>query len=83
MRVTVIIVLKEDQNSIKKNKDKWRNKLNEKNYIKYDTGSGYKDKKPKCYTGDTKQTFFKDGAGRLKFKTGKGKRKKYLGVLIK
>ena len=27
--------------------------------------------------------FFKDGAGRLKFKTGKGKRKKYLGVLIK
>ncbi len=42
-----------------------------------------KDKKPKCYTGDTKQTFFKDGSGRLKFKTGKGKRKKYLGVLIK
>ena len=67
----------------KKNKDKWRNKLNEKNYIKYDTGSGYKDKKPKCYSGDTKQTFFKDGSARLKFKTGKGKRKKYLGVLIK
>lgn len=67
----------------KKKKDKWRNKLNEKNFIKYDKGSGYKDKKPKCNYGDSKKTFFKDGAARLQFKTGKGKRKKYLGVLIR
>ena len=29
----------------KKNKDKWRNKLQEKNFIKFDKGSGYKNKK--------------------------------------
>ena len=67
----------------KKNKDKWRNKLEEKNYIKFEKGSGFKDKKPKCVSGDSKKTFVSNGAGRLNFFTGKGKRKKYLGVLVK
>ncbi len=67
----------------KKNKDKWRNKLEEKNYIKFEKGSGFKDKKPKCVSGDSKKTYVSGGAGRLNFFTGKGKRKKYLGVLVK
>lgn len=67
----------------KKKKDKWRNKLEEKNYIKFDKGSGYKDKKPRCYSGDSKKTFVNSGIGRLNFITGKGKRKKYLGVVVK
>ena len=63
-------------------KDKWRNKLKEKNYIKIDN----KDKKPSCKTGDTKKTFVNSGTnttGRVNFLTGKGKRKKYLGVVVK
>jgi len=67
----------------KKNKDKWRSKLEDKNYIKFDKGSGFKDKKPICFSGDSKKTFVSNGAGRLNFFTGKGKRKKYLGVLVK
>jgi len=64
-----------------KQKNKWRNKLQEKNYIKI----ANKDKKPACFTGDTKKTFIGDGdtSGRVNFLTGKGKRKKYLGVVIK
>ena len=64
-----------------KQKNKWRNKLQEKNYIKI----ANKDKKPACFTGDTKKTFVGDGntSGRVNFLTGKGKRKKYLGVVIK
>ena len=64
-------------------KDKWRDKLSEKNYIKIDN----KDKKLRCNTGDSKKTFIKQGAnnttGRVNFLTGKGKRKKYLGVVVK
>ena len=64
-------------------KDKWRDKLSEKNYIKIDN----KDKKLRCNTGDSKKTFIKQGAnnttGRVNFLTGKGKRKKYLGVIVK
>ena len=66
-----------------KMKDKWRNKLSEKNYIKVDN----KDKKPSCKTGDTKKTFVNVGTnnttGRVNFLTGTGKRKKYLGVVVK
>ena len=55
----------------------------EKNYIKIDN----KDKKPSCKTGDSKKTFVKQGTnnttGRVNFSTGKGKRKKYLGVIVK
>ena len=68
----------------KKNKDKWRNKLEEKNYIKFEKGSGgFKDKKPKCVSGDSKKTIVSGGVGRVNFFTGKGKRKKYLGVIVK
>ena len=66
-----------------KMKDKWRNKLSEKNYIKVNN----KDKKPSCKTGDTKKTFIDVGtnntSGRVNFLTGKGKSKKYLGVVVK
>ena len=68
----------------KKNKDKWRNKLEEKNQIKFEKGSGgFKDKKPKCVSGDSKKTIVSGGVGRVNFFTGKGKRKKYLGVIVK
>ena len=67
----------------KKKKDKWRNKLEEKNYIKFEKGSGFKDKKPKCVSGDSKKTIVSGGVGKVNFFTGKGKRKKYLGVIVK
>ena len=73
----------------KKKKDKWRNKLEEKNYMKFEKGSGFKDKKPKCVSEDSKKTYVSGGVGRLNFFTGglnsknKPKRKKYLGVLVK
>ena len=64
-------------------KDKWRDKLKEKNFIRIDG----KDKKLPCFSGDTKKTFVNKGAqnttGRINFLTGKGKRKKYLGVVVK
>ena len=67
----------------KKKKDKWRNKLEEKNYIKFEKGSGFKDKKPKCVSGDSKKTIVSGGVGKVNFFTGKGKRKNYLGVIVK
>ena len=64
-------------------KRKWDNMLQEKNFIKVNN----KDKKPNCKTGDTKKTFVNVGTnnttGRVNFLTGKGKRKKYLGVVVK
>ena len=66
----------------KKMKDKWRNKLNEKDHIRVNN----KDKKMTCDYSDTKKTFVNSGAnttGRVNFLTGKGKRKKYLGVVVK
>ena len=66
-----------------KKKNKWRDKLKEKNFIRIDG----KDKKLPCFSGDTKKTFVIKGAqnttGRINFLTGKGKRKKYLGVVVK
>ena len=66
-----------------KMKRKWDNMLQEKNFIKVNN----KDKKPNCKTGDTKKTFVNVGTnnttGRVNFLTGKGKRKKYLGVVVK
>jgi Tfp pilus assembly protein PilV len=64
--------------------DKWRDKLNESNYIKVDG----KYRKPSCYSGDKKETWIKSEtssrvSGRLAFKTGKGNRSKYLGAVIK
>ena len=63
-------------------KDKWRNRLNEKNSIRVNN----KDKKLPCDNADTKKTFIKTGTnttGRVNFLSGKGKRKKYLGVVVK
>ena len=72
-----------------KKKDKWRDKLKEKNFIRIDG----KNKKLSCFPGDTKKTFVIKGAqnttGRINFLTGglnsknQPKRKKYLGVVIK
>ena len=69
-------------NLYNKMKDKWRNKLKEKNHIRVNN----KDKKMPCDYSDTKKTFINSGTnttGRVNFLTGKGKRKKYLGVVIK
>ena len=57
-------------------------KLQEKNLMKVDN----KDRKPKCDSYDTKRTYVNSGTnttGRVNFFTGKGKRKKYLGVVVK
>ena len=65
-----------------KMKDKWRNKLKEKNHIRINN----KDKKLPCDTADTKKTFINSGTnttGRVNFSTGEGNRKKYLGVVVK
>ena len=66
----------------KKMKDKWRDKLKEKNQIRINN----KNKKLPCDNADTKKTFVNSGTnttGRVNFLTGKGKRKKYLGVVVK
>ena len=70
-------------------KNKWRNKLKATNQINVDG----KDRTPKCYTGDRKQTIVrsdtKQTSVRLNFFTGglnkqnKHKRRKYLGVVLK
>ena len=62
-------------------KNKWRNKLKATNQINVDG----KDRKPKCFTGDEKRAYV-NAAGttaRFIFKTGKGKKAKYLGVVLK
>jgi type II secretory pathway pseudopilin PulG len=69
-------------NLYNKMKDKWRYKLKEKNHIRVNN----KDKKLACDIADTKKTFVNSGTnttGRVNFLTGKGKRKKYLGVVVK
>jgi len=67
----------------KKMKDKWRDKLKEKNHIRINN----KEKKLPCdNNADTKKTFIDPGTnttGRVNFLSGKGKRKKYLGVVVK
>ena len=63
-------------------KKKWDDMLQEKNLIKVDN----KDRKPRCDSYDNKKTFINSGSnttGRVNFLTGTGKRKKYLGVVIK
>ena len=68
-----------------KKKNKWRNKLQEKGFKKQLNSSGYVDVKPSCRTGDTKKTFIGNNktSGRVNILTGQGKRKKYLGVVVK
>ena len=67
--------------------DRWKKTLSEKDFIKFNKGSGFKDKKPECKTADYKRTFISTSSGRtqarINFSTGKGKRNKYLGVVIK
>ena len=62
---------------------KWKNKLREKDFIKFDDGSGYKDKAMRCLSGDSKKASVSSGIGKINLFTGKGKRKKYLGVMVK
>tara|TARA_B100001769_G_C21955949_1_gene514515 strand:- start:252 stop:704 length:453 start_codon:yes stop_codon:yes gene_type:complete len=66
-------------NLYQKKIDKWKNKLEEKNFIKIDN----KDRKPSCKSGDSKKTIVGNGTGKVNFFTGEGKRKKYLGVVFK
>ena len=72
-------------NLYNKQKDKWRNKLQEKGFKKQLHSYGYVDVKPSCRTGDTKKTFVGNNktSGRVNILTGQGKRKKYLGVVVK
>jgi len=60
-------------------KNKWRNKFSAANQIKLDG----KDKKPRCLTGDEKRAYGTATTARFIYSTGKGKKKKYLGVGIK
>ena len=74
--------LNNGSNLYQKMQDKWRNRLEEKNQIRINN----KDKKMPCDSADTKKTFINSGTnttGRVNFLTGKGKRKKYLGVVVK
>ena len=66
-----------------KKKDKWREKLEEKNFLKFEKQSRFIDKKPYCESGDFKKTFINNEIGKVNFSNGKGKRKKYLGVVVK
>ena len=61
-------------NLYQKMKDKWRNKLNEKNHVRINN----KDKKMACNNYDTKKTFINSGtntSGRVNFLTEKEKEK--------
>lgn len=70
-----------------KQKDKWKKVLNETNFIKFNKGGGYKDHKRPCKSGDTKRTYVNTNGdrvlGRVNIFTGKGKQKKYLGLIVK
>ncbi len=67
--------------------DRWKKTFSEKDFIKYNKGSGYKEKKPECKSADTKRTFISTSSGltkaRINLSTGKGKRNKFLGVILK
>jgi len=67
--------------------NKWKKVFSEDDFIKFNSGSGFKDKKPECASGDQKKTSVVSSSGRTQAKinmsTGKGKRKKFLGVILK
>ena len=67
--------------------DRWKKTLTQKDFIKFNKGSGYKSKKPKCDTIDSKRTYVNTVGdrvqGKVNFFTNKGKQKKYLGVIVK
>ena len=62
-------------------KNKWRDQFSARNQIKLDG----KDRKPKCFKGDEKRSYVNamGTTARFIYRTGKGKRKKYLGVGLK
>ena len=65
-----------------KMKKKWDDMLQEKNLIQINN----KERQPMCDSKDSKKAFVTTGAnatGRVNFLTGKGERKKYLGVVVK
>ena len=66
-----------------KQKNKWRERFQAKNQIRILENSGWKEKKPRCLSGDGKRSYVDATTGRFIFKTNKGKRKKYLGVGLK
>ena len=66
-----------------KQKNKWRERFQAKNQIRILENSGWKEKKPRCLSGDGKRSYVDATTGRFIFKTNKGKRKKYLGVGFK
>ena len=65
-----------------KMKKKWDDMLQEKSLIQINN----KERQPICDSKDSKKAFVTSGAnatGRVNFLTGKGERKKYLGVVVK
>ena len=65
-----------------KMKKKWDDMLQEKSLIQINN----KERQPMCDSKDSKKAFVTSGAnatGRVNFLTGKGERKKYLGVVVK
>ena len=66
-----------------KQKNKWREKFQAKNQIRVLENNVWKEKKPRCLTGDRKKSYVTATTGRFIFKTNKGKRIKYLGVGFK
>ena len=66
-----------------KQKDKWRLKLMQKDFVKVNG----KAKQPICSKEDIKKTFIDSSTdrttGKINYFNNKGKRKKYLGVVIK
>ena len=65
-----------------KMKKKWDDMLQEKSLIQINN----KERQPICDSKDSKKAFVTTGAnatGRVNFLTGKGERKKYLGVVVK
>ena len=65
-----------------KMKKKWDDMLQEKSLIQINN----KERQPMCDPKDSKKAFVTTGAnatGRVNFLTGKGERKKYLGVVVK
>ena len=66
-----------------KQKNKWRKKFQAKNQIRILEKNVWKERKPRCLSGDGKRSYVDATTGRFIFKTSKGKRKKYLGVGFK
>ena len=59
--------------------DKWKKIIEEKSFLRIDNI----DRKPPCDANDYKKNIIGNGTGKVNFLTGKGKRKKYLGVVFK